>query len=98
MLRNALGHELPASVLNRKDKMGFPVPLTEWAKTETREFILDVFSSQKALNRELINTKAVLNGFTKESKYGRKLWGLLSLELWQQEFHDKQAEYQRLVQ
>ena len=30
LLKRALGHELPETILNRRDKMGFPVPLKEW--------------------------------------------------------------------
>ena len=97
LFRNAMGSVLPSEVLNRKDKMGFPVPLTDWAKTEAKDFIFDVFSSKKAMSRDLINNQTVLNGLSSEPKYGRKLWGLLCLELWQQEFHDKQADYRRLI-
>jgi asparagine synthase (glutamine-hydrolysing) len=32
-----------------------------------------------------------------EPRFGRKIWGLLSLELWQQEFHDREAHYKQLV-
>jgi asparagine synthase (glutamine-hydrolysing) len=28
-----------------------------------------------------------------ETEYGRNLWALLSLELWQQEFHDQAHRY-----
>ncbi|MEK6580128.1 MAG: asparagine synthase (glutamine-hydrolyzing), partial [Bdellovibrionota bacterium] len=97
LFRNSMGSVLPSEVLNRKDKMGFPVPLTDWAKTEAKDFIFDVFSSKKAMSRDLINNQTVLNGLSSEPKYGRKLWGLLCLELWQQEFHDKQADYRRLI-
>lgn len=97
ILKTALGSVLPPAIQNRKDKMGFPVPLTEWVKDELREFVFDVFSSQRALSRDLVNNAAVLSNLDQDRKYGRKLWGLLSLELWQREFHDQAASYRALL-
>ena len=96
VLKTAMRSILPQGIVNRKDKMGFPVPLQEWIKGEARDYIYDIFSSQNALERELINNRAVLNGLSREPEYGRRIWGMLCLELWQQEFHDKEHEYKRL--
>ena len=30
---------------------------------------------------------------SREGKFSRNLWALLSLELWQQEFHDRASEW-----
>jgi asparagine synthase (glutamine-hydrolysing) len=91
ILRQALGSVLPPLILARKDKMGFPVPLAEWVKGEARDFVHDTLSSQAALSRDVIDNRKVLAGLEKEPQFGRKLWGLLSLELWQQQFHDRAA-------
>ena len=40
---------VPDVIADRKDKMGFPVPLHEWFAGPAREFVSDVFSSQAAL-------------------------------------------------
>ena len=88
---------VPDVIFNRQDKMGFPTPLTEWIKGDAHDFVHDVFSSHNALNRELINNSKVVDGLAKESQFGRKIWGLLCLELWQQEFHDKENDYKELV-
>jgi asparagine synthase (glutamine-hydrolysing) len=77
--------------------MGFPTPLSEWVNGEANEFVRDIFSSKAALARELINNQKVLNGLSREVKYGRKIWGFLCLELWQQEFHDKAYAYKHLI-
>ena len=37
---------LPEAVLNRHDKMGFPVPFVEWAQGPLREFITDILLGQ----------------------------------------------------
>jgi len=93
ILKKTMQSCLPSAILNRKDKMGFPVPLQQWFKGEAREFIYDIFSSQSALNRDLIDNKKVLAELEHEPKFGRKIWGLLCLELWQQEFHDQANKY-----
>jgi asparagine synthase (glutamine-hydrolysing) len=95
VLKQAMGSVLPPAILNRKDKMGFPVPLSEWFKGEARDFIYDIFSSSNALNRELINNRKVLSSLEQEPKFGRKVWALLSLELWQQEFHDRASQFKK---
>jgi asparagine synthase (glutamine-hydrolysing) len=97
VLRNTAARYVPAVVVNRKDKMGFPVPLTEWAQGEAREFVRDTLSSQKALHRPLIDNKIVLARLDAEPQFSRKLWGLLALEVWQQQFHDRQAHFRSLL-
>lgn len=99
ILRSSMGPCLPESIVNRTDKMGFPVPLQEWLaeKGRVREFVTDVLSSRPALGRSIINNKQVLAGMGRELKFGRKLWGFLSLELWQRSFHDRAADYKRML-
>lgn len=98
VLRNAMTPYLPAAIVNRKDKMGFPVPLTEWIRGEARDFVWDVLSTKKALQRELVDNKIVLSKLESEPQFSRKLWGLISLEVWQQEFHDQEAQFKGLIQ
>jgi asparagine synthase (glutamine-hydrolysing) len=89
---------LPASILDRQDKMGFPTPLTEWVKGEARDFARDLFSSVAARGRPLIDNRKVLQALDREPQFGRKVWGLLCLELWQRAFHDRESEFKRVVQ
>lgn len=97
IFKNAVRPFIPASVYNRKDKMGFPTPLIEWVKGPAHDFIMDIFSSRQALSRPLVNNRYVVNELENEGKFSRKIWGLLCLELWQQEFHDKEAYYDKLL-
>jgi asparagine synthase (glutamine-hydrolysing) len=96
LLKQVFSPEIPGEILNRRDKMGFPVPLKEWCDHELNEFVLDTFSTMAGKHRPYINSKAVLKNFGNESRFSRKTWGLLSLELWHQQFHDKAAEWQKL--
>lgn len=97
VLRSAMRTVLPASIEQRQDKMGFPVPLAEWMRGEAYDFVYDIFSSQRAMTRDLTNNRRIRDSLTQEPKFGRKIWGLLCLELWQQAFHDKAAEFRRCL-
>jgi len=97
ILRETMGDELPASIRGRKDKMGFPVPLQEWVCGPLRDFVLDVFTSSSAKSRQYIDNDVVATKLDQEPKFGRKIWGLLCLELWQQEFHDQASHYRSLL-
>jgi len=96
VLKNAMRHSLPTPIWNRQDKMGFPVPLVEWMQGNLKDFVCDVFSSATS-KRDLINNQLVLDSIGKENKFGRKIWGLLCLELWQQEFHDQASKFRNLI-
>ena len=92
LLRSSFLKKMPAVIRDRKDKMGFPVPLNLWLKQggKARDFIGDIFSSKDARSRfylgDNFNLDSILDS---QSIYGRNLWALLSLELWQQQFIDQ---------
>ena len=96
-LVRAMGSELPASIRNRKDKMGFPVPLSNWIKGELKDYVHDIFSSQCAKQRGYFNTNAIEKALSGETEFGRKIWGLLSLEIWHRQFHDQAESFRRLA-
>jgi asparagine synthase (glutamine-hydrolysing) len=91
LLKTVFSPRLPAAIRDRKDKMGFPVPLNLWLKRggPARDFIGDLMGSSRAQTRPYLKGKipldAVLNS---QSEYGRNLWALISLELWQRHFID----------
>ena len=97
LLKTAFGDVLPQPLLERRDKMGFPVPLKEWFEGSLRDFVVDVFMNSRDRQRPYMNPDAVLRNFDTAAQFSRRTWGLLSLELWHQEFHDKATEYRRLL-
>lgn len=97
LLKNGYRDTLPRSILERRDKMGFPVPLKEWFGGELRPFVMDILSNMHSRQRDYFNTEEIMKNFGSEAQFSRKIWGLLSLELWQQEFHDKSSEYRALL-
>ncbi|NJN40506.1 MAG: asparagine synthase, partial [Gammaproteobacteria bacterium] len=100
LLRHTFADKLPKAILGRKDKMGFPVPLQVWMRQggRTREFILDTFSSARARTRfYLAPGFDIEKMMARESLFSRNIWAFLSLELWQQQFHDRHAELRASV-
>ena len=89
ILKRSVGHLVPKKIIDRKDKMGFPVPLHIWAKEEARDFILDTLLSQKSKQRGIFDTGKVEKMIASQQPFSRQLWGMLSLELWFGNFIDK---------
>ena len=89
LLKKAIKDIMPPEIMNRKDKMGFPVPLHIWSKNKAKGLILDTLLSKKAKERNMINTEYVEKLISAEQPFSRGLWGLLSLELWYGQFIDK---------
>jgi asparagine synthase (glutamine-hydrolysing) len=87
-LKRVVGDLVPPRILARKDKMGFPVPMHLWARGRAREFFQSVLLSNASRSRGLYNTDAVEKLLDNEAAFGRRLWGLLNLELWHCQFID----------
>jgi asparagine synthase (glutamine-hydrolysing) len=88
LMKRAVKNTIPPEIYNRKDKMGFPVPLHIWSKNNAREFIMDTLLSKNAKERNILNTKHIEDLINSEQPFSRGLWGLLSLEIWFNQFID----------
>jgi len=88
VLKQAMDSLLPKPILDRKDKMGFPVPLKEWWEGPLNEFVSDTLLSTSCKERGLFDPKGLENLIQKEDKFGRQIWGALCLELWHKVFLD----------
>ena len=97
LLVRAFDPVLPNSITSRKDKMGFPVPLNEWMKSELKDFVCGIFETGRDIGRTFFHSDVILDNLSKEGKFSRKIWGLLSLEIWMQQFHDKAIEYKQYL-
>ena len=97
LIKTVFAGDLPPEIVNRRDKMGFPVPLKEWFDGELKEFVADTFSGMASNPRPHINAQAVLANVGKEAPFSRKTWGLLSLEVWHQRFHDRAGEFRAVL-
>lgn len=88
MLIQSVKNILPKQIIERKDKMGFPVPLNEWFKGPLKEYLSDVVNSAKFKNRGIFNHDNIILQIENENQFSRDLWGILCLETWFQQFID----------
>lgn len=89
IFRQVVQHLVPEKVFQRKDKMGFPVPLNDWYREEpVRSFVRETLLGTRAQSRGFLQTEQVEPLLGSERAYGRRIWGLLSLEIWMETFLD----------
>lgn len=91
MFKEAVKHTVPAPIMDRKDKMGFPTPLPQWTKGCAKDFVMDTLLSQKARSRGFFDAQAVEAAVASEHDYGRVVWGLMCMELWHKAYVDGDA-------
>jgi len=95
LLRRGMADYLPKEILNRTDKMGFPVPLTYWFQENpnVKEFVNDQFVSSRERG---VLPLVIPESNALEALPNRILWAHLLLELWFQEFHDRSNWFRSL--
>ena len=97
LLKQTFAHVLPEPIVNRKDKMGFPVPLSEWIQGDLKEFVYDLLHTGRARKHSFVDYQQVINTIEGSGQFSRKVWGFLCYEMWQEVFHDKAHEYRGLL-
>jgi asparagine synthase (glutamine-hydrolysing) len=88
IMKEAVKDIVPPNILQRKDKMGFPVPLHLWAAGPCRDFFRDTLLSSRAAQRGIFEPAEVEKLMDYQRPFSRRLWGMLCLELWHREFID----------
>jgi len=88
LLRKAARELVPDPIVQRKDKMGFPLPLDQWLRGPAREFVCDTLLSETCQQRSIFLPGALEKLLSRERPFGRALWGALCLELWCRTFLD----------
>jgi asparagine synthase (glutamine-hydrolysing) len=88
LFRQAIKNIIPPQVLQRKDKMGFPVPLHLWLKDSLRSFVKEVLLDPRAKQRGIFNMQQLERAIDQEKSFGRVIWGALCIELWFKTFID----------
>jgi len=91
VFRDAVQHVLPREIYERRDKMGFPVPLKEWYAGPLKGFLRDVLLDDRTRARGIFRMDGVERAIRTEGQFGRQLWGMLCLELWFRAFMDGDA-------
>jgi asparagine synthase (glutamine-hydrolysing) len=86
--KRALRDRIPRPILNRR-KAGFPVPYEGWLRKDLRDWVRDILSDSRTKSRGYFEPKAVedlLAHHQRTGHYGKEIFCLLTLELWQREF------------
>ena len=82
LMRIASQNDLPQEIRDRKDKMGFPVPLNLWARGDSKGRIKDLISSLADRGLPFIDGAALQNIMNSQDLANRNLWAVISLESW----------------
>lgn len=96
VLRRVATGVVPQAILDRRDKMGFPVPFDDWFRREpVRSFVRDALLGATARSRGLWDVGCLEREMDASGRFNRKLWGLLNLELWLQQFEGVSVPFER---
>lgn len=82
LFRRAVFQDLPRAARERKDKMGFPVPLALWARGPLASRLHALLAGGAAAERGWLDPAAVPKLLAGESVEARHLWAALNLEFW----------------
>jgi asparagine synthase (glutamine-hydrolysing) len=91
VLRRAVEGLVPPEILQRRDKLGFPVPLSQWFGGLLRDWVHDLLLSRSSLERGLFRPEALRAALQQDVPFDRGLWGMLCLEMWCRLFMDTNA-------
>lgn len=92
ILKKALSARIPSEIRNRK-KAGFPVPYGSWLRKELKDLVWDVLMDSRTVDRGYFNRDAIeslLKANSNGSDHSKEIFSLLSLELWQRAFLEKE--------
>lgn len=91
VLRRAMSGLMPREVVERKDKLGFPTPVSHWFRGELRGWVESVFRDRRFLDRGIFassEVEAVLARHVAGEDRSWDLWRFLSTEFWARQFLD----------
>jgi asparagine synthase (glutamine-hydrolysing) len=95
LLREAIAPLVPHQILDRTDKMGFPVPLAMWFQTKLKDDLRSILLDTQTLARGIFDPHRLAQSLAEGSASDRALWGALNIELWFRTFIDNPAEAQQ---
>jgi asparagine synthase (glutamine-hydrolysing) len=97
ILKKALSNRVPELILNRK-KTGFPVPYDAWIGGEMRNYVREVLTDRRSIERGYFKRDAVeslLEQKSHDSNTSKDLFSLLIVELWHRTFIDNDVSVSR---
>lgn len=98
LLKLAFHDALPPKVLHRRDKMGFPVPLGHWMSGPLGIETKGQLESLRDRALPYLRIGGIGELLDTPGEYSRRVWALLSLEMWHQRFVDGHSRYWRATE
>ncbi len=96
ILRTAMAGILPESIRDRKDKQGFPAPMSRWIRNGLGKGIREYLFSGRLKQRGILDMQTVRRRFDShvrgETDHTWEIWRWLTLEVWYREFIDKKIQ------
>ena len=92
ILKSVLSQKIPKEIRNRK-KTGFPVPYESWLRNDLKRVVWDVLMDRRTVERGYFRKDAVegmLQANSNGSNYSKEIFSLLTLELWQRTFLERE--------
>ena len=92
ILKAVLSQKIPKEIRNRK-KTGFPVPYESWLRNDLKNVVWDVLTDRRTIERGYFRKDAVvglLQANSNGSNYSKEIFSLLTLELWQRTFLERE--------
>ncbi len=91
VLRRAMSGLMPREVVERRDKLGFPTPVSHWFRNELKDWVESVFRDSRFRERGILDPSEV-EGILKRHAAGEDrswdIWRFLSAEIWARQFLD----------
>ena len=96
-MRDAVSDLLPVEILQRRDKIGFATPESEWLRHEKFRCLLDSwFVEHKPLCRDYIDLnkmrKYIDEHMSGKKDHGRELFKIIFLETWYKLFFPEKTD------
>jgi asparagine synthase (glutamine-hydrolysing) len=92
ILKKVLSQKIPTEILNRK-KTGFPVPYESWLRNDLKDVIWSVLTDRRTIERGYFSKDAVealLRANSNGTNYSKEIFSLMSFELWQRTFLERE--------
>jgi asparagine synthase (glutamine-hydrolysing) len=92
ILKKTMSQRIPQQILNRK-KTGFPVPYESWLRNDLKGLVRDVLTDRETIDRGYFSKDGIerlLQSNSNGANYSKEIFSLLSLELWQRAFLERE--------
>jgi asparagine synthase (glutamine-hydrolysing) len=97
ILRRVMEGRIPDAIL-RRPKAPFAAPIRSWLRRDLAPMVAEYLHPGRVLARGLLNPSVVRRLIHEHSRgyedHSLRIWALLTLEVWMQEFFDRQSRYQ----